>query len=88
MKNKDRYPPDWIHIALEIKIKSKWKCERCGQPNNHDAGYTLTVHHIDGNPENNDRSNLIALCQRCHLKTQRNPRLLTPDPRQPRLPLF
>ena len=28
----------------------------------------LTVHHIDGNLKNNERLNLIALCQRCHLK--------------------
>ena len=31
----------------------------------------LTVHHIDGNPSNCDRSNLIALCQRCHLAADR-----------------
>lgn len=28
----------------------------------------LTVHHIDGNKKNNSRHNLLALCQRCHLK--------------------
>jgi 5-methylcytosine-specific restriction endonuclease McrA len=28
----------------------------------------LTVHHIDGNKENNSLLNLIALCQRCHLR--------------------
>lgn len=28
----------------------------------------LTVHHIDGDPTNNERNNLVALCQRCHLQ--------------------
>ena len=28
----------------------------------------LTVAHIDHAPEHNDPSNLLALCQRCHLK--------------------
>jgi len=31
----------------------------------------LTVHHRDGQPENNQRGNLIALCQRCHLRADR-----------------
>ncbi|GBR73977.1 hypothetical protein NO1_1228 [Candidatus Termititenax aidoneus] len=28
----------------------------------------LTVHHIDSNKENNSQLNLIALCQKCHLR--------------------
>ena len=28
----------------------------------------LTIHHIDGDIKNNDEKNLIALCQRCHIK--------------------
>lgn len=28
----------------------------------------LTVHHIDGDKKNNNDMNLIALCQRCHLR--------------------
>jgi len=32
-----------------------------------DHGYTLTVHHRDGDPGHNDPANLVALCQRCHL---------------------
>jgi len=31
----------------------------------------LTVHHIDADKSNNDRSNLVALCQRCHLAADR-----------------
>lgn len=28
----------------------------------------LTVHHIDSDKKNNTKQNLIALCQRCHLR--------------------
>jgi hypothetical protein len=28
----------------------------------------LTVHHIDSNKQNSKKQNLIALCQRCHLR--------------------
>lgn len=31
----------------------------------------LTVHHIDADKTNNQRSNLVALCQRCHLNADR-----------------
>jgi 5-methylcytosine-specific restriction endonuclease McrA len=37
----------------------------------------LTVHHIDGNPANNSRHNLIALCQRCHLRLDRERHIKT-----------
>lgn len=30
----------------------------------------LQVHHKDDNKRNNDFSNLITLCQKCHLKTE------------------
>ena len=40
-----------------------------------DCGYVgrytkivLTVHHIDANKRNNSKLNLIALCQKCHLR--------------------
>lgn len=28
----------------------------------------LTVHHIDGDKQNNSEQNLISLCQKCHLR--------------------
>lgn len=31
----------------------------------------LTVHHRNGDPQNNNHGNLIALCQRCHLQADR-----------------
>ena len=64
-KRDDRYPEDWQEIALEIKEQADWTCSKCGLlcfPN--DVKYqgerslramlTLTVHHADYNPANNE----------------------------------
>ena len=66
----DGYPPDWPEIAIIVKTRANWQCEHCGQPHNPARGYTLTVHHLDGNPANCAGENLVALCQRCHLHWQ------------------
>ena len=44
------------------------QCEICGD--NEDVRL-LDVHHIDGNRKNNDITNLIVLCVRCHAKITR-----------------
>ena len=74
-----RYPDNWKAIALAIKEKANWKCEKCGiqclKPNQNTKGLTrsqrakltLTVHHKNYQPECNDEDNLIALCSACHL---------------------
>lgn len=46
------------------------KCIRCGHPNDAATGHVLTTHHFDGNKANDVWWNLMALCQRCHLKVQ------------------
>ena len=47
-----------------------WKCEACGNKHGK-APYVLTVDHVvDHSPANVKRSNLAALCQRCHLRRQ------------------
>jgi 5-methylcytosine-specific restriction endonuclease McrA len=72
-ENKKLYPPNWDDIAWLIKEKAGWKCELCqsehGKPQIvTKAIVVLTVHHINGNPEDMRRVNLLALCQRCHNK--------------------
>lgn len=70
-KQRGAYHAEWREIATEIKKDAGWKCVRCGQAHGPAAdGQCLTVHHFDGDKDNNARWNLIALCQRCHLSVQ------------------
>ena len=64
------YPPEQEAINKAIKDEAGWKCERCGHGHEPDTGYTLTVHHLDGDKANRAGWNLAALCQRCHLSIQ------------------
>lgn len=71
------YPSNWPEISYTVKSECNWRCERCDHPHAPTEGYTLTVHHLDHNPSNCERSNLAALCQRCHLHFQQ-PTMKTP----------
>lgn len=69
-----RYHSDWSKISEWIRMIRGYRCEEC---------FTravlrnpLTVHHIDGRPENNDKENLIVLCAKCHLRLQQTGRTL------------
>jgi len=64
------YPENWREIAKAIKDRAGWHCEHCDHEHDPLHGYTLTVHHLDGDKANCDYSNLVALCQRCHLMIQ------------------
>jgi len=65
-----KYPPNWPEVARLIKQRANWMCERCGHFNDYENGFTLAVHHLDGNKWNLEWWNLAALCQRCHLRVQ------------------
>ena len=69
-KSKSSYPANWSEIAHLVKEAACWKCVRCGQNHDISAGYMLTVHHLDLDPQNTEWWNLVALCQRCHLSIQ------------------
>lgn len=45
------------------------KCEICGLTEWRNNPILLQVHHIDGNRQNNDLSNLQLLCPNCHSQT-------------------
>ena len=64
------YPADWAEIARRIKDAAKWECEDCHHPHDVETGHVLTVHHLDGDKGNCRYNNLVALCQRCHLRIQ------------------
>ena len=70
VKGRGEYPRHWRLLATLVKCRAGWCCEHCGRPHEPVAGYTLTVHHLDGEPSNCDSTNLVALCQRCHLSWQ------------------
>ncbi|GAB4454775.1 MAG: hypothetical protein Kow00120_24510 [Anaerolineae bacterium] len=70
MVSDNEYPANWPEIARDIKARAGWCCEHCGHPHDPATGHVLTVHHLDGDPANCDRTNLVALCQRCHLHIQ------------------
>ena len=67
------YPHDWKEIRIEILLRANNRCELCNAENYRPHWKTgskviLTIAHIDQNKKNNKRYNLLALCQRCHLK--------------------
>lgn len=70
MKFTNDYVSDWRRIATNCKRQADWHCIRCGEKHDVSRAYVLTVHHFDGNKANNKWWNLLALCQRCHLKIQ------------------
>lgn len=70
LKFDGEYPADWGKIAYDKKNSAGWRCEHCGAPDDRESGHVLTVHHLDGNKANCDPSNLVALCQKCHLHIQ------------------
>ena len=78
------YPDNWSDIATTVKQAAGYRCNRCGlkclPPNNSYRHLDLSlrrklsaqVHHLDGNPAQNDRSNLVCLCSGCHLRMHRH----------------
>lgn len=67
------YPDNWKEIRHEIIKRAENKCELCDAENYKPHWKTgskviLTIHHINFNKKDNRKANLIALCQRCHLR--------------------
>lgn len=97
-----RYPKDWPEISGRIRfVRAQGMCEcdgRCGlhdgqcdavNGNRHpvtDSRVVLTVAHLNHTPEDCDDSNLMAMCQRCHLTYDANHRRRT-NQCQPQLDL-
>jgi len=73
-----RYPNNWKAISLAVREEAGQRCEGSpaypdcqainGQPHPVTGSrVVLTVAHLDHTPENCERENLKAMCQRCHL---------------------
>jgi 5-methylcytosine-specific restriction endonuclease McrA len=65
-----QYPANRAELHDQVRAEANGKCIRCGHPDDLASGHVLTVHHFDGNKSNSEWWNLMALCQRCHLKVQ------------------
>lgn len=68
------YPDDWEKISHRIRFeRAAGRCEWCNASHGDPHPVTgstvvLTTAHIDHDPSNCDDDNLVALCQRCHLR--------------------
>jgi hypothetical protein len=78
------YPDNWSSIALSVKQAAGYRCSHCDLkclPSTDSYRHldlslrrrlSAQVHHIDGNPSHNNRSNLLCLCAGCHLRMHRH----------------
>lgn len=66
VKFKDLYPDNWLEIREWVLARDDYTCQKCGGDWT-DKTLVLTVHHWDHNRANNHGSNLVTLCQGCHL---------------------
>lgn len=67
----EEYKVDWIRIISILTVDGDENTELLSWARLKFYGLSkviLTVAHLDRNSHNNDRHNLAALCQRCHLK--------------------
>jgi hypothetical protein len=65
------YAPNGVLIKRNGKDKNypwQYTTEQDIIDNEKTTKIVLTVHHIDSNKMNSKKQNLIALCQRCHLR--------------------
>lgn len=52
-------------IFWELHDAGLYTCPGCGS--SREETTSMHVHHLDGNPTNNSRENLVGLCNQCHL---------------------
>jgi len=63
------YGPEFNKERKEkIRKKYNYRCQECFRHQN-ELGYKIPIHHIDYNKKNNQESNLISLCMKCHART-------------------
>ena len=68
-----KYPRRFYEVAHSAWARDKQICQECGCDfKNPLSTSKMAVHHIDGNPQNNDLKNLVVLCASCHLKIHKS----------------
>lgn len=69
-KSREPYSPEWSEkFKQSIRKRDNFFCQLCGKIKDKKS---LAVHHCDYDKQNNDSSNLISLCLRCHTQTNFN----------------
>ena len=53
-----------------IRTQYNFICQMCGKPEL-ECKKRLSIHHIDYDKQNNNTKNLIPLCTKCHMKTNK-----------------
>lgn len=68
------YPRGFNQVLKEyVRQRDGYRCQVCGV-SEEETGKALSTHHIDYDKKNCDPSNLIALCNPCHTKTNNKDR--------------
>jgi hypothetical protein len=70
-KRKVIYGKDWNLIANGIKAAAHYTCQDKQCQSKITKGNKLTIHHKDGCPRNNEKTNREVLCQARHLYKQK-----------------
>lgn len=68
-----KYPKNWQEIRAKVLKRAGNSCELCPAINYKPHWKTkskviLTIHHVNFDTNDNRMCNLLALCQRCHIK--------------------
>lgn len=71
-----KYPNNWQEISSKTKQAAEWTCAHCSIKQGENPRNNITVHHLDYDTFNNKPSNLITLCQKCHLRLQASQSIL------------
>ncbi len=59
------YSKEFVRVREKIRARDNWHCVDCGIPQE-EFEKALDVHHVDGDKSNNDPTNLVTLCKKCH----------------------
>lgn len=59
------YPSNWVELSKTVRVRDEYRCRYCGSTDR-----ILHVHHIIplSKGGSNSFSNLITLCEKCHLR--------------------
>lgn len=66
---KDGSPIALDTVKKQILKVREYKCEKCGISEWNGLPITIQFHHIDGNHNNNEETNIQLLCPNCHSQT-------------------